>query len=107
LSSPTQRSLKKLKDEGYVAEVVEKRIPHTKITKDLYGFIDILAVGHGETLAVQTTTGSHVANRLTKINSSANLQPVKAAGWRVIVHGWAKRGARGKPKLWTCREVEV
>jgi predicted RecB family endonuclease len=90
MSTPTQRSLDHLRKLGYLAEVVEKRIPKVFITKDLFGFIDIIAIRDGEILAVQTTSGSNVAARITKIRESATFARVLAAGMRIEVHGWRK-----------------
>ena len=64
--TPTQRTLAYLREEGYLCAIVEKWNPHVKIRQDLFGFIDILAIKKGETLAVQcTSTG--VAARVKKI----------------------------------------
>jgi hypothetical protein len=101
--SPTQRSLKHLRDQGYVAEVVEKRLPHCYITKDLFGFIDILAIRGEETLAVQTTSGlNNAAARVRKIVDCAHLGAVRKANWRIVVHGWRKLKAG-----WELREIDV
>lgn len=105
--SPTQRSLAMLRKDGYFVAVVEKWNPHVKIRQDLWGFIDLLAFKGDTILAIQTTSGSNVAARLTKIREN----PV-AAAWltvnrRIHVHGWRKVGDRGKRKLWNCRIEEV
>lgn len=106
--TPTQRSLAKLRAAGWLVAVVERWNPYARIRQDLFGFVDLLAVRGNETLAVQTTCGSNVADRLAKI-----LATQAAALWlespsrTIVVHGWAKRGARGKRKTWTCREVNV
>lgn len=103
-TSPTQRTLKKLRDEGWTAQVVERRLPHANTTIDLFGFIDVLAIRDGQVLAVQTTTGAHVANRLRKIAEECPLLPeVRACGWTIHVHGWRKL-ANGR---WECRTVDV
>jgi len=102
VSSPTQRSLKKLRAEGWTAEVVERRNPRLPITHDLFGFIDILAIREGETLAVQTTSGSNVSSRVRKIADAEHLAAVRSAGWCIHVHGWRKN-ARGR---WECRVVD-
>lgn len=102
--TPTQRTLKKLREEGYTAEVVEKRIPGMPVTKDLFGFIDVIAIREGETLAVQTTSGSNVAARCRKIADNPNLAAVRAAGWGIHVHGWRKSK---KSKRWELRVVDV
>lgn len=100
--SPTQRTLKHLRAAGYVADVVEKRLPRVHVTKDLFGFIDVLAVREAEVLGVQATSGSNVAARIAKINAHENWPTVRASGLRVVVHGWAKRKGR-----WTLREVPL
>lgn len=88
--TPTQRSLKHLRAEGYLAEVVEKWIPQARIRKDLYGFIDVLAIKEGEVLGVQVTSGSNVSARLKKIADHENVDAVRKAGIRIEVHGWRK-----------------
>ena len=105
--TPTQRSLAKLKAEGWFCAITEHYNPWARIRQDLFGFIDILCLKGDVTLAVQTTTGDNVAARLAKIGQcqAARLW-LESPTRRIAVHGWAKRGARGKRKQWTCREVE-
>lgn len=109
--SPTQRSLKFLRELGAMAEVVEKRIPRVHITKDLYGLFDVLAVDDlPGCLGVQTTTMSNQAARVAKIQSPElrkNVEKWLAAGNRISVHGWGKQGPRGSRKLWTCTVTPV
>jgi hypothetical protein len=64
--SLTNRSKKELEKRGYHAQVVEYRIPHSFITKDLYGFGDLLAFGTGEFVIVQTTSRANMAARRKK-----------------------------------------
>jgi len=92
-----------LRAQGWTVGVVEQRIPNTNITRDLYGFIDLLAIRGDETLAVQVTSGSNMAARVRKITEHANLAAVRAAGWRIHVHGWRKNSAGA----WTLREVDL
>lgn len=103
--SPTQRSLELLRGRGYRVDIVERRIARGFVTKDLFGFIDILAIKGGEVLAVQTTTSAHLAARITKMESdelAGAMADVRALGWTIHAHGWAKRKGR-----WQCREVDV
>lgn len=107
--SPTQRSLKHLRDNGYTAAIVERWNAYAKVRQDLFGFIDILAVKDEDmTLAIQTTTMDHMQERVQKV-----LAEPRAKVWcssifrKIIVHGWAKRGPRGKRKEWTLREIEI
>lgn len=88
--TPTQRSLKYLRDQGYRVEVVEKWLPWAKVRKDLFGFIDLLAIRESETLAIQTTSRGNITARIKKIEESEALNDVKNAGWKIAVHGWGK-----------------
>lgn len=101
-TSPTQRTLAELRKRGYLAAVVEKWNPHAKIRQDLFGLIDVIGLREGETLAVQTTSGDHVADRIQKIADSDKVAFIRKAGWRIVVHGWRKSAA-GK---WVLREVD-
>ena len=86
--SPTQRSLKHLREQGYIAEVVERWNAFARIRQDLFGCIDILALRDSETLAVQTTSWAHVPDRARKVAANPALPAMQAAGWRIEVHGW-------------------
>lgn len=99
--TPTQRSLQKLRDEGYLATVAERWNPHARVRQDLFGFVDILALRKGETLAIQTTTASNFAARRKKVLAHENFDAVICAGWQVVVHGWRKNKA-GK---WELKEA--
>lgn len=105
MSSPTQRSLAYLRAAGYLAEVTEQNVNVKKpdgkrlcFKKDLFGFVDILAVNGLGTLAVQTTSASNVAARVKKIQESPHLPRLLQAKWRIEVHGW-KKGRRGEPRV--------
>ncbi len=100
--TPTARSLKHLREQGYTCEVVEKWNSFTRTRKDLFGFIDIMAIREGETLAVQTTSDANVSKRVQKIADHENTPHVRAAGWGIRVHGWRK----GKNGRYQLREVD-
>jgi len=87
--TPTQRSLKYLRDEGYLVAIVEHWQPFARIRKDLWGWADLLAIKRGEVLAVQVTSEG-VANRVAKVTNSETIGRVREAGIRVEVHGWRK-----------------
>ena len=100
--TPTQRSLAYLREQGYTVAITERWNPFAKIRQDLFGFIDILAIRKGETLAVQTTS-TGVSERIKKIMDSDYLPKVRDAGWKICVHGWRKN-AKGR---YTLREVDI
>ena len=54
----TPRSIAWLRERGYVVGNVEKWIPQIRQRKDLFGFIDLLAVRGDETLGVQVTSST-------------------------------------------------
>ena len=99
--SPTQRSLKAMRDLGYTAEVTEKWNQWAKIRQDLFGFVDILAVGNGATIGVQTTSYSNMSARVKKIKALDVYTTLLASGWKIVVHGWKKN----KSNRWEVKEV--
>lgn len=90
--TPTARSLEFLRSLGYTAEVVEVQLRHALRARDLFGFVDIVALRGPDTLAVQTTTAGNMAARVAKVRASPLLEVVLAAGWTVVVHGWRPNG---------------
>jgi hypothetical protein len=97
--TPTALSLQLLRREGFMADVVERLLPHARVRKDLFGFGDVLAVMPGEALlAVQATSGSNVAARLAKAKALPALRIW--LGHRFGVWGWQLRSGR-----WTVRRV--
>lgn len=117
MTSPTQRTLQHLRREGWICQVVEQWVPMGRsggVRRDLWGFVDILALKSGTTLAIQCTSKGEVSKRERKIRGTQPLpeDPVErsrleeqnarigraltecwAAGWQVEVWGWEK-GAR-------------
>ena len=105
-TSPTARTLALLRQAGYLAEVVEKRLPKCFITRDLFGCIDVLAVRAGEVLGIQCTSGSNVAARLSKALDTPQLRTWLAAGCGFEVWGWRKSKRSGKWEL-TRRSLTI
>ncbi len=107
-TSPTQRSLAKLRADGWLCAVTERWNPYAKIRQDLFNFIDLLAIRNDKTLAVQTTSGANLAARVEKIKSTpAAALWLESPNRAIVVHGWVKQGARGERKVWKCREVWI
>lgn len=108
MNSPTKRSLAKLRSEGWLCEVTERWNQWSKTRRDLFSFIDVLCIRADSTLAVQATSGSNVSSRIEKIrNTQAAALWLESPTRRIVVHGWARRGARGKRKTWQCREEPI
>jgi hypothetical protein len=102
--SPTQRSLKLLRDEGYVCWIVEQtiRVPGKTWKRDLFNGFDVLCVKGNETLAVQTTTLSNLGSRLEKLANNEFVPKLREAGWKLVAHGWRKLKSG-----WACKTVDV
>ena len=86
----TLRTTKLLRDQGYTVATVEYYNYFTKRKHDLFGCIDLLAIGNCETLAIQVTSKSNMSARIHKIEDSETLPEMLRSGWRVLVHGWWK-----------------
>ena len=101
----TALTINMLEGRGYLVDIVERRIPRANRTKDLFGFIDVLAIKGEETLAVQVTDYSSVSKRIKKIESDEladNVARVRDANWRIEVHGWRKKGGE-----YVCRVIDL
>lgn len=105
--SPTSKALQELREQGYLAEKVEQRlpIPGKFVTRDLFGVIDIVAMKAGEILrAVQVTSRSNVNARMTKAHEKGTaLTWVQAGGAFEI---WGYGGKSGKRVVGLTRNGE-
>lgn len=102
MSSPTQRSLKHLRDLGFAADVVERWIPGANIRRDMFQIVDIYALDeYGRSIYVQTTSASNMAARRAKIQTS-DILPLLALRGKVLLHGWKKVNGR-----WALKEEVV
>jgi hypothetical protein len=101
--TPTQRSLKHMRDQGYTVDIAEHWQAFAKKRRDLFTVIDWVCLGDNETVGVQTTSLANVSARVKKISECEHLGALRKAGWRLLVQGWGK-GKDGKYRL---REVDV
>lgn len=105
--SANNASRKKLEAEGWTVGLVEQRIPHCFITKDLWGFADLAccAVGRGN-LMVQATGGGNLNARAAKIRTEARAGIWLAANPfnRIQVHDHIK--VKGQKERF-CKVLEI
>lgn len=106
----TARTLAECRRRGWIAGVVERRIPFPKPqgTKfDFLGVIDVIAVEPGRigSVGIQSTTntGGHHAKHRDKILAEPRALAWVAAQNRLELWTWAKQGPAGKAKRWTLR----
>ena len=106
----TQRTLKLLRDQGYTAGVVERWVPNPKhpaggVRKDLFGFIDIIAIKGDFTCAIQSCGQDFAAHDRKILAEPATLVWSRGAGRIVILIGWrkVKKKRGGKAMVWKPR----
>lgn len=111
MRSPTSLTLKNLRDRGYLPYVTENWNAYARVRKDLYGFIDVVALSTKEAgvLGVQTTTGTNLSARVKKAEGLKAYYLWLSCGNAVEFHGWRKllekRG--GKRKIWLPKIVRI
>lgn len=99
--TPTQLTLKEMRQRGYSCWIVEHWNSFARIRQDLFGIVDVLCIGHGETIAIQCTSYSNVSARVAKIADNEYVPVMRKSGWKIYAHGWRKVKNR-----WTVREVD-
>jgi len=100
------RSLKLLRDDGWIAQVVEQTIPRVFIKRDYIGCIDIIAFHPDRhiTMGVQVTTAAHMSDHVKKILAEPRVEKWIQCGNKMVVHAWSKKGKKDSRKLWTMTE---
>ncbi|HEV3144838.1 MAG TPA: hypothetical protein VGZ47_13190 [Gemmataceae bacterium] len=89
-----------MRRSGYQAEVCERWIPRANIRKDLFGILDIVAIGRGENgvLWIQATTAPNLSARRRKAQAAPALRTWLAAGNRFELWAWSQRNDRWEVK---------
>ena len=106
-------SRKLLESQGWTVDVVEQRIPHTFITRDCFGFADLLAISPSMGIMLVQVTGgpdnSNFCARVQKIKATAESGLWLASGGRIQVHSWesSKPQSEHVYKGRWCRVLEV
>jgi len=77
--------------KGYKCEVVESYNSFTKRKKDMFGILDMVAIGNEETVGIQMTSKSNMSSRIKKIQESDYFVELLRSKWRIIVIGWFKK----------------
>jgi hypothetical protein len=101
---------------------VEQRlpIPGKFVTKDAFGFGDLLTIGYLHYGDVVGPSFKHAGISLIQVTSTSNLNAREEKirgipesflwlneGGRIFLQGWSKKGPRGKQKRWTLTEREI
>jgi hypothetical protein len=107
--TPNARSKAYYEKQGHLAVIVEHWSPFPKPfgkRHDFLGVFDLLVLKPGgEVWGIQATTNSHVNDRIKKMQASDNFHNWIRLGGKAAVLGWAKKGPRGKRKVWEPMEL--
>ncbi|HPU35142.1 MAG TPA: hypothetical protein PK184_20815, partial [Phycisphaerae bacterium] len=104
-TSLKQRSVLMLRRQGFDVADVERRIPRSFVTVDLFNFADLVAIRADVpgVLAIQSTSTSNQAARVKKILDEPRALTWLRAGNRIEVHGWLKSK---RTRRWECTVTE-
>jgi hypothetical protein len=111
--SPTARTIAYFKSNGAVCRIVEKWIPITPagyrgkmVRRDLWG-ADLQVAQGSKLLGVQCCAGTDHSKRVNKSCADPDVHHWLNTGNGFEVWSWAKRGDRGKRKLWKARVTQL
>jgi hypothetical protein len=111
--SPTQRTLKYLREQGRIVGSVEKFNPYAGkfgVRQDLFGFIDLISIDPVLGIVAVQSFGSAYSEHCRKLQEERNEEmfewlkhaKLEMIGWRKLK---LKRG--GKAERWTPRIADV
>ena len=109
--SPTQRTLRELRARGLECAVVERWLAGPKLRQDMFGIIDIIALGPSGVIGVQSCGDSFSQhwNKLTVEKYQETFNWLSTPGNSLVIYAWrkvkVKRG--GLAERWMPRVVEV
>jgi hypothetical protein len=108
---PTERTLKLLRDQGYICDMVERWIRNPKhpaggFRRDLFAFADILAFKGPEVALVQSCGADYAAHKRTIFEAPLAGEWVRRN--KIILIGWrkVKKARGGKQMIWKPRIAE-
>lgn len=112
IMTPTQRTIRELKNRGLVCAIVEKWNAYAKIRQDMFGIIDIIALDPQRgVIGVQACGSAFSAHyhKLTEEKAQETYDWISTPGTHLELWGWRKikkvRG--GKAMIWEPRIQEI
>lgn len=83
---------------------MELWIPGTHITRDGFGFIDLVAIIEDKTFGIQVCRGGDVAAHVDKVLAAPDF-PRVAKAWTIVVVGWREVTREFGAPSWVPRVV--
>lgn len=88
--SPTARALIELRKLGYCVQVVERWNAFARCRQDLFGVVDVIALGANEVLGIQVTSRSNHSTRVKKVLEADGTKYWLKAGAKLEVWSWER-----------------
>lgn len=88
-----------LLDKGFTVEKTERWCPFSMRRKDLFQFIDFVALAAGQIIGVQSTSYEHKSDRRAKIQSLQTALDWCKAGGHIWLLTWKKVLNKWQPNL--------
>lgn len=108
--TPTQRTLRRLREEGYKASVVERWLRYAGQfgkRQDLFGIIDVIAITPDITIGIQCCGGSFAEHyrKLTEEKNQESYDWIVCPYRCLEIWSWRKllKERGGKAKIWQPR----
>jgi len=97
---PRAWSMEMMRRDGFMTGITEFFNHHTNRRKDLFGFIDFIAIGHGKCVAVQCCARSGIGSHQRKISHECRDAAAEwlASGNTIEIHGWDRKKEKLKTK---------
>lgn len=103
---PSERTMKYLRSIGvpvgkteYWQAIPKSRNPAGGVRKDLFTFIDLIALYPGRIVAIQATSRGSMSARAAKIKAEPLARKWMESGGEILIYGWNKR-KHGKCWRW-------
>lgn len=103
---PTKKTRELAEQRGWLIDSAESFNPYSGRKKDLFGFIDLVALDGKTIIAIQATSGSNTSARVKKIleDTTKEAEAWIKSGGRILVISWRKlKGSRALQ----YREIEI
>ena len=101
-ATPTQKSLEYCRKQGWETDKAEYWNAFARVRKDLFNFVDLVAL-NGAITAIQTTSTSNMSARKNKILGLPAAKKWLECGGKIEIHGWSKN----KSKRWEIKITSI
>jgi hypothetical protein len=105
MSTNNQRTMNYMRKQGFSCWVTENKVPYSFISRDLFNFIDVVAMKAGfGIVGIQTTSKANMSARKKKILAIPEHRIWLDSGGKIVIHGWyKKKGSR----FWLLKEEVI